>query len=502
MFVCKHLFKGLTYECVRGKDTQEITEVVIDSRKITPGCLFICICGYKVDGHDFAAEAAQKGAAVLVVQKEVELPEDDHTTVIKVADTRYAMAFISAAYFGNPADRLKVIGITGTKGKTTTTYLIKSILERAGYKVGLIGTIETIIGEKHIKANNTTPESFLLQQYFAQMEKEGCEIVVMEVASQGLKLHRTQGFTFELGIFTNLEPDHIGPNEHADFEEYRSCKGLLFKQCRHGIVNKDDANVEELLKGHTCTVETYGFDKEADLYAEDLKLVNKPGELGIDFLVKFGNKQLPEQEDGLEEHKPFRVEVPTPGRFSVYNALTAIAVCRHFKVEVPQIQKALLGAHVRGRIEMVPVSDKFTLLIDYAHNAMSLKSILTTLREYQPNRLICLFGCGGNRSKLRRYEMGEISGTYADFTIITSDNPRDEEPEDIIADIKIGMQKTSGKYIEICDRKEAIAYAIHHGEPGDIIVLAGKGHEDYQEIKGVKYPMDERDLIADILAGR
>ena len=502
MFVCKDLLKGLTYECVRGKDTQEITEVVIDSRKITPGCLFICICGYKADGHDFAAEAAQKGAAVLVVQKEVEFPEDSHTTVIKVADTRYAMAFISAAYFGNPADRLKVIGITGTKGKTTTTYLIKSILERAGYKVGLIGTIETIIGEKHIKANNTTPESFLLQQYFAQMEKEGCEIVVMEVASQGLKLHRTQGFTFELGIFTNLEPDHIGPNEHADFEEYRSCKGLLFKQCRHGIVNKDDANVEELLKGHTCTVETYGFDKEADLYAEDLKLVNKPGELGIDFLVKFGKKQLPEQEDGLEEHKPFRVEVPTPGRFSVYNALTAIAVCRHFKVEVPQIQKALLGAHVRGRIEMVPVSDKFTLLIDYAHNAMSLKSILTTLREYQPNRLVCLFGCGGNRSKLRRYEMGEISGTYADFTIITSDNPRDEEPEDIIADIKTGMQKTTGKYIEICDRKEAIAYAIHHGKPGDIIVLAGKGHEDYQEIKGVKYPMDERDLIADILAGR
>lgn len=502
MFVCKDLLKGLTYECVKGKDTKEVTEVVIDSRKITPGCLFICICGYKTDGHDFAIEAVKKGAAALVVQKNIELPEDSNTAVIRVADTRYAMAFISAAYFGNPADRLKVIGITGTKGKTTTTYLIKSILERAGYKVGLIGTIETIIGDKHIKANNTTPESFLLQQYFAEMEKAGCEIVVMEVASQGLKLHRTQGFTFELGIFTNLEPDHIGPNEHADFEEYRSCKGLLFKQCRHGIVNKDDANVEELLKGHTCTVETYGFDKNADLYAEDLKLVNKPGELGIDFLVKFGNKQLPEQEDGLGEHKPFRVEVPTPGRFSVYNALTAIAVCRHFKVEVPQIQKALLGAHVRGRIEMVPVSDKFTLLIDYAHNAMSLKSILTTLREYQPNRLVCLFGCGGNRSKLRRYEMGEISGTYADFTIITSDNPRDEEPEAIIADIKIGMQKTTGKYIEICDRKEAIAYAIHHGEPGDIIVLAGKGHEDYQEIKGVKYPMDERDLIADILAGR
>lgn len=493
MFVCKDLLKGLDYECVAGQDTTEVTEVVIDSRKITKGCLFICICGYKTDGHDFAIEAIQKGASVLVVQKDIVLPEGYEAAIIKVKDTRYAMAFISAAYFGHPADHLKVIGITGTKGKTTTTYLIKSILEQSGYKVGLIGTIETIIGDEHIKANNTTPESFLLQEYFARMEKAGCEIVVMEVASQGLKLHRTQGFTFELGIFTNLEPDHIGPNEHADFAEYRMCKGLLFKQCRHGIVNKDDENLEELLKGHTCTIETYGFDKTADLYAEDLELVKKPGELGIDFLVKSNVKDAPAD---------FRVEVPTPGRFSVYNALTAIAVCRHFKVSVPQIQKALLSAHVRGRIEMVPVSPDFTLLIDYAHNAMSLKSILTTLREYEPKRLVCLFGCGGNRSKIRRYEMGEVSGNLADLTIITSDNPRDEEPQDIIDDIKTGMTKTNGKYVEICDRKEAIAYAIHHGQLGDIIVLAGKGHEDYQEIKGVKYPMDERDLIKDILAGR
>lgn len=492
MFGCKELMKGLRYECIRGKDTTEVTEVVTDSRKVTKGCLFICISGYQVDGHQFAAQAACQGAAVLVVEKEVTIPEDCDVTILRVEDTRYAMAFISAAYFGHPADRLKVIGITGTKGKTTTTYLIRSILEQSGYKVGLIGTIETIIGERHIPANNTTPESFLLQKYFYEMEQEGCEIVVMEVASQGLKLHRTQGFTFELGIFTNLEPDHIGPNEHADFEEYRYCKGLLFQQCRHGIVNRDDENLQELLKGHTCTIETYGFHPQADLYAEDLKLVHKPGELGIDFLVK-------SRQEGFEE---FRVEVPTPGRFSVYNALTAIAVCRHFQVSVPQIQEALLRVHVRGRIEMVPVSDAFTLLIDYAHNAMSLKSLLTTLREYEPGRLVCLFGCGGNRSKIRRYEMGEVSGTYADLTIITSDNPRDEKPQDIIEDIKTGIAGTNGDYVEICDRKEAIAYAIHHGQPGDIIVLAGKGHEDYQEIKGVKYPMDERNLIRDILAGK
>ncbi len=487
---CEELLKGLSYECVRGSIEKEIAEVVYDSRKISEGCLFICICGYNVDGHSFAKEAAQKGAAVLVVSKDVELPAESDITVIRVEDTRYAMAFISAAYFGHPADRLKVIGITGTKGKTTTTYLVKSILERAGYKVGLVGTIETIIGDTHIPASNTTPESFLLQKYFKQMEKAGCEIVVMEVASQGLKLHRTQGFTFEIGIFTNLEPDHIGPNEHADFEEYQACKGLLFRQCRLGIVNQDDAHMQAVLEGHTCRVETYGFDPGADLYAADLKLIHTPGELGIDFTVK------------AKDGESFEVEVPAPGRFSVYNALTAIAVCRHFKVEIPQIQKALLGAHVKGRIEMVPVSDQFTLLIDYAHNAMSLKSLLTTLREYEPKRLVCLFGCGGNRSKIRRFEMGEVSGNYADLTIITSDNPRFEKPQDIIEDIKTGMQKTNGRYIEICDRKEAIAYAIDHGQPGDIIVLAGKGHEDYQEIEGVKYPMDERVLIADILKER
>ena len=488
MVKCKELLKGLAWKCIRGNADVEVDQVVYDSRKITKDCLFICICGYNVDGHSFIQEAVEKKAAVLVVQKAVELPAECETTVIWVEDTRYAMAFISAAYFGHPAEKMKIIGITGTKGKTTTAYLIKSILESAGYKVGLVGTIETIIGERHIPAANTTPESYLLQKYFKEMEEEGCEIVVMEAASQGLKLHRSQGFTFEIGIFTNLEPDHIGANEHADFEEYQTCKGLLFKQCRLGIVNKDDPHYEAVLKGHTCRVETYGFDKTADIYAEDLRLVTRPGELGIAFRVK--------------GKLDFEVEVPTPGRFSAYNAMTAIAVCRHFKVETPQIQKALFKAHVKGRIEMAPVSDEFTLLIDYAHNAMSLKSLLSTLREYQPNRLVCLFGCGGNRSKLRRYEMGEVSGELADLTIITSDNPRFEEPQDIIEDIKTGIAKTDGRYVEICDRKEAIAYAIDNGQPGDIIVLAGKGHEDYQEIKGVKYPMDERELIADILKSR
>ena len=483
----RKLLDKLDYKCVQGDVDCQVTEVVYDSRKVTEGCLFICIEGTNFDGHDFALEAAQKARA-LVVSRRVEGLDNMDVTVIQVEDTRYAMAFISAAHFGHPAKKLKTIGVTGTKGKTTTTCLVKSILENAGYKVGLVGTIEAIIGEEHIPALNTTPESYVLQSYFAKMVDAGLDAVVMEVSSQGLKLHRTQGFTFDLGIYTNLEPDHIGPGEHESFEEYMYCKGLLFKQCRVGIVNTDDSHVDQVLEGHTCQVERFGFGPQADLRAEELRLVHKPGELGVAFCVR-----------GLMD---FAVEVPTPGRFSVYNALAAIAVCRHFRVSEENIKKALLQAEVKGRIEMVKVSDEFTLLIDYAHNAMSLKSLLETLREYEPHRLVCLFGCGGNRSKLRRYEMGEISGNLADMTIITSDNPRFEEPQAIIDDIKTGMAKTAGKFVEISDRKEAIRYAIEHGEPGDIVILAGKGHEDYQEIKGKKYPMDERVLIREILAER
>ena len=487
MIELKKLLERLEYECIQGNEDIFISEVVYDSRKVTEDCLFICIEGANFDGHDYAIEVAKK-ASVLVVSKEVPGLENEAVTVIKVENTRYAMAFISAAYFDYPAEKLKVIGVTGTKGKTTTTYLVKSIMENAGYKVGLVGTIEVIIGQEHIHAVNTTPESYVLQSYFAKMVEAGLDAVVMEVSSQGLMLHRTQGFVFDFGIFTNLEPDHIGPNEHESFEDYMHCKSLLFKQCRVGIVNCDDAHCEQMIAGHTCEIERFGMSEQADLRAENLQLMRKKGMLGVAFRVK-----------GLMD---FEVEVATPGRFSVYNALTAIAICRHFSVKTEDIQRALLEAKVKGRIEPVKVSDKFTLLIDYAHNAMSLESLLSTLKEYQPHRLVCMFGCGGNRSKLRRYEMGEISGKLADLTIITSDNPRFEKPQDIIEDIKIGIGKTTGKYVEISDRKEAIRYAIEHGEEGDIVVLAGKGHEDYQEIKGVKSPMDERDLIAEILAGK
>ncbi len=483
MRAARELLKDLEYQVVSGSIDINVNELVYNTKNITKECMFVCIRGAAFDSHDAAGEAAERGAVVIVAERPVEVPAG--TCVVLVKDTRYALALISAAYFGYPARKLKVIGITGTKGKTTTTFMIRSILEHAGIRTGLIGTIETIIGDRHIPASNTTPESYTIQSYFAAMVEAGCQVVVMEVSSQGLKLHRTAGILFDIGIFTNLAPDHIGPNEHASFEEYLECKSRLFRQCRVGIVNLDDEHCEQILEGHTCEVETYGFSEKADLRASDVKLVSRPGFLGVAYHVS-----------GLLD---MDVEIDMPGRFSVYNSLVAIAVCRHFAISKEDILAALEVAQTKGRIEKVKVSDDFTLMIDYAHNAMSLESLLTTLKEYHPKRLVCLFGCGGNRSRMRRFEMGEVSGRLADLSVITSDNPRFEEPQAIIDDIRTGIEKTDGKYIEIIDRKEAIRYVIEHGQPGDVIVLAGKGHEDYQEIRGVKYPMDERVLIQEVL---
>lgn len=479
------LLKKLKYTCVQGTVDVDITTVIYDSRKVENGSLFICIKGAVADGHKFAEMAVNKGASALVVEDDVAVPEN--VTVIKVDDSRYALACISAEYFGNPADKLKVIGITGTKGKTTTTYLVKSILDSAGHKCGLVGTIETIIGDKVIKASNTTPESYVLQDYFKQMVDCGCDCVVMEVSSQGLMLHRTAGFTFEIGIFTNIEPDHIGPHEHKDFDDYLHCKSLLFKQCRHGIVNIDDKHAIYIINNASCDIVTYGFSEKADFRATNTKLVSGKGYLGIDY--------------DLQGKANMRVEIDLPGKFSVYNSLTAIAICNYFGIDGDTICSALKGAKVKGRIEMIKVSDDFTLMIDYAHNAMSLESLLTTLREYNPTRLVCLFGCGGDRSRDRRFSMGEVSGKLADLSVITSDNPRTEEPLAIIDDILVGIKKTTGKYTVIPDRRKAIEWVIHNGQPGDIIVLAGKGHEDYQEINGVKHHLDEREVIAQVLAG-
>lgn len=478
----EYLLEKLDYKIIAGQVDQPVSKLIYDSRKACQDGVFVCISGAIVDGHTFIQEVAEKGVTAVIVEKEVEAPQD--VTVIQVENTRKALAYMSAAYFGYPAEKLKTIGITGTKGKTTTTYIVKSILEKTGFRTGLIGTIETVIGEKTVPAKNTTPESYVVQEAFREMVDAGIQCVVMEVSSQGLMLDRVSGFTFDYGIFTNLEPDHIGPNEHKDFEEYMYCKGLLFKQCKVGIVNTDDLHCKQVLEGHTCEVETFGFSKEADLCATEPKLIIKPGFFGVSY--------------GISGKMNLEVEMDVPGRFSVYNSLAAIAICRHFGVKEEAIKEALLGIRVKGRVEIIPISDAYTLMIDYAHNAMSLESLLVTLREYNPKRLVCLFGCGGNRSRLRRYEMGEVSSKFADLTVVTSDNPRDEEPEAIIEDILVGVAKANGDYVTIPDRKEAIRYCMVNAKEGDVIVLAGKGHEDYQEIKGKKYRMDERELIAEI----
>ncbi len=470
---------------IRGSKDVDVTELVYDTRKaIAKGSLFVCIAGAVFDGHTYAEAAVEAGASVIVAEKELCVPET--VTLVLVKDTRKALAYLSAAWFGYPAKGLITIGITGTKGKTTTAYMVHHILEKVGIKAGLIGTVEVKNGKESIPASHTTPESFLLQKYFREMADNGCKAVVMEVSSQALKLSRVGGVMFDYGVFTNLEPDHIGPNEHTDFEDYAECKSRLFSQCRFGILNGDDPMMSRMLLGSTCDYITYGCKEEADLTATGIDLHRTDGKLMVSYRIK-----------GIMETE---IAVPVPGMFTVYNSLTAAAICHMLHVPEEVMKKAFLEVQVKGRLESIHISPKFSLMIDYAHNAMSLKSLLTALKEYNPKRLVCLFGCGGNRSRDRRFEMGEISSRYADLTIVTSDNPRFEEPEAIIEDILTGVKKADGAYVTVPDRKEAIRYAILNAQDEDVIVLAGKGHEDYQEIKGVKYPMDERVLIREIVS--
>ncbi len=480
--ILSDLIKKLDYELLNGDVSVEVNELRNDSRKVGRGDVFVCIKGAVSDGHRYIDSVAGQGAAAIIVSDDVTVTDSlKDVTIVKTNDTRLALAYMSAEFFGNPAGELFTIGITGTKGKTTTSFMVREILEACGIKTGLIGTIETIIGDEHIPSENTTPESYLVQKYFRKMADAGCRCVVMEVSSQALMLHRTAGIDFDIGVLTNLEPDHIGPNEHKSFEDYMACKGKLFRQCKTGIVNVDNEHWEKVLEGHTCAVETYAVDSAADIKAENIEYSHEGGRIRTAYDV---TGQL-----GLH------VELSLPGKFSIYNSLCAVAITRHFDVSGELLKKALATVKVSGRVEPVSVSDKFTVMIDYAHNAMSLESLLSTLREYNPGRIVTVFGCGGNRAVSRRFEMGEISGKMSDFTVITSDNPRNEEPELIMNDIETGIRKTSGKYIKIADRGEAVKYAIENGKPGDIIVIAGKGHEDYQEIKGVKHHMSDRELI-------
>ena len=473
----------ISYTLLQGNLDQEVTEVIYDSRKAAENTVFVCMKGAKADSHDFIPSVIAAGCRVLVVEHPVEVPED--VTVIQVENGRSALAHISAARFGYPAEKMVTIGVTGTKGKTTTTHMIKAILEACGKKVGMIGTTGVVIGKETWPTVNTTPESWALQEAFDRMVKAGCQYAVMEVSSQGLKMHRVDGITFDYAWFTNLSPDHIGPNEHESFEEYLYWKSQIFTLAKVGILNRDDSHYEEIKRYASCPVYEFSLETPCDFFASNIRCVADGSFVGVEFDIK-GNYEAD-------------VKVGVPGRFNVYNALGAFAVASFLELPKSQVEQALKTLRVNGRMELVYSSPEFSVIVDYAHNAVSMESLLKTLREYHPKRLVCVFGCGGNRAKDRRYAMGEMGGKMADLCILTADNSRFEKTEDIIADIKSALIPTGGAYLEIPDRREAITYAITHAQKGDMIAVIGKGHEDYQEENGVRRPFLDRAVIEEVI---
>ncbi|MDO4266625.1 MAG: UDP-N-acetylmuramoyl-L-alanyl-D-glutamate--2,6-diaminopimelate ligase [Eubacteriales bacterium] len=495
--------EGLEYELLGGSTDVPAADVVYDSRKAAPETVFVCMTGSRIDSHDFIPQVYRAGCRAFVVEKDLqELSENPETaeilskkdgdpvTILQVGNARHALALLSAARFGHPAKALRVIGLTGTKGKTTVSYMLKSILEHCGKKVGVIGTNGCEIAGVHFETKNTTPESYEINERFRQMLDAGCEYAVMECSSQGFKMHRTDGILFDCGLFLNISPDHIGPLEHADFEEYLSCKAKIFGQSKTGVINADDPHAAELCEAQAGRTDgfrmiTYGMENEtADLRASELSYRADGAFVGTEFTVS-----------GLRND---RLRLSLAGKFNVSNALAALCVCSLFSLPEEKVREALSEIHVNGRMEIVYKTDRFQVLVDYAHNEVSMESLLSALRSYHPKRLVVVFGCGGNRSKDRRTGMGAAAAKAADHTILTSDNSRFEKPEDIIADIREAYLAAGGRtenLTEIPDRREAICHAISHAQDGDMIAVIGKGHEDYQEINGERTHFSDREEI-------
>ncbi|CDA15627.1 uDP-N-acetylmuramoyl-L-alanyl-D-glutamate--2 6-diaminopimelate ligase [Clostridium sp. CAG:571] len=487
----KKILAGLEGLKVKGSLDLDINNLDSDSRNINDGDMFVAIKGFDIDGHEYIKEAIGNGAKVILAQIDIdrkiikEIPDD--VTIILSENTRHALAICACNFYGNPSKKVKLIGITGTKGKTTTSFMTKAILEKEGKKVGLIGTIACYIGSKKLEdSDRTTPESLKLQKIFKQMVDEGCEVIVMEVSSQSLKLHRVDGCVFDIAVFTNFSEDHISEKEHPDMEDYFNSKLKLFHMCKTGYVNADDlhtAKIPKMLPDND--ISTYGIDNYCNLLAKDITITNSY----VDFKVKLGQRNE-------------RVKTFIPGRFSVYNSLAAICVGLKLGCSAENIKEALLEVRVPGRSELVDNKKDLTIMIDYAHSPESLENILNAVKSYTRGRVISVFGCGGDRDPGKRPIMGEISGRIADYTIITSDNPRTEDPEKIVNQIEEGIKKTNGKYECIVDRIEAIKSAIEMANKNDIVVLAGKGHETYQIIGHKKYPFDEKEIIKEIIDGQ
>lgn len=476
------LFENIKHEIIAGTYETEIEDIIIDSRKVTKNTLFVALEGAEFDGHDYIEDAIKNGASAILVSKDVKTSKD--ITIVKVENTRKILSKLSMTFFNYPQSKLKTIAITGTKGKTTTSFMIKSIIEASNHTCGVIGTTGVYIKDKYYQIKNTTPESYDIFKYMNEMVENKIEYVVMEVSSQALKYDRVNDIVFDYGIFTNLTKDHIGENEHESMEDYIKSKAKLFNQSNYGIFNIDDEHFYDMVIGGDASINTFGYNEKADLKAENIELMRHGDLIGIKLTVS-----------GVINDT---FEISTPGKFSSYNAMSAILTCHMLGIDVKYMKEALKHFSVKGRVEQVKVSNEFTLLIDYAHNGVSTESILTTMKEYNPKRIVTIFGCGGNRSKDRRYEMGKIASKYSDFCIITEDNNRYEEFSDIANDILEYYDKKC-PYEIIPSRKEAIRYAIKNGKPGDIIMLIGKGHENYIEVKGKRTPFDEREIIKEIL---
>lgn len=475
------LLKNINYTILKGNINININDISYDSRSIKKDVAFICLIGIDTDGHNYIEQAIKNGSNCIIVCKDVTIDAD--VTIIKIKDTRTELSILSANFFNNPADKLIKIAITGTKGKTSTSWMIKSILEQNGDKVGLIGTIGTLINGTIHSHKNTTPESYQIQKFMRQMVDNNTKYLVMETSSQALKVGRINNIIFDYAIFTNLSLDHVGPREHPNYEDYINSKAILFKQSKIGILNKDDKEFNQMIENANSKNFTYGKNNKIfDLNITNIKSINTSSFLGTEFQVTVNNNTT-------------TFKVSAPGEFSAYNAASAILLCKLLNIDNQTIKKGLENFKVLGRCEIFNINNRFKVIIDFAHNKISMESIIKTIKNYQPNRIITVFGCGGGRSFERRYELGVISGKLADISIITTDNPRNDNIDEINNDIKQGIISQNGNYLIIKDRKEAILYALKHAQKNDIILLLGKGHENYQEIKGVQYNFNEKEII-------
>lgn len=458
-------------------DDTEITGICYDSRKVAPGDVFVCITGFKVDGHKYAESAVKSGAVAVIAEREI----DVDVPCVLIENAREALAFVSATFYDHPSKKLKLIGVTGTNGKTTTTFLTKYILEAAGFKVGLIGTNKNMIGDREIPSERTTPESLEINELFSEMVSEGVDYAVMEVSSHSLELHRVDFCEFDVGAFTNLSQDHL--DFHETMENYLNAKAKLFDICKTGIINVDDAGGRRIASECSCVTVSYGMDSACDVQGFNAEFKNSGVAFDCDML---GRKK--------------RLRINTPGKFSVYNALCAAGICTACGISAEAISEGLSKASgVCGRAEVVPTGKDYTVMIDYAHTPDGIENILRSIRGFATGRVVILFGCGGDRDRTKRPKMGKIAGELADFCIVTSDNPRSEDPEFIISEIVPGVLETGCKYVVVPNRRDAIKYALDNAKKDDVILLAGKGHETYQILNDGTIHFDEREIVHEIL---